>query len=376
MDRDCVTTTVGGRLAGPDHAEGSCDDAFGWARFGSEYQVLAMADGAGSFTGTSACGSWTACAYLTSPYVSRALVGRLLAATSQQEVETVLRSAFGDTYRKVVEAAQLLDVSPELLSTTLQIAVITPRRTFLAAVGDGIFGVDDPEGVRTVLIEEKGDGPANGTTFLAKGVEQPEYVRVGILGPVDAIALLTDGLRYELTHVQQNYLAHIPSFQALWRNVRRGWTNQNVTQFLAGVHEGKDQARDDKSLVLATRCPPTSEPRPLFDIPEGDAEYFMSDKPTHLKSSEKRKGGHSDRNETNGQVGASLAAGGEKKKEPGEISAPDLIGEARLDYNDRPREDTLDADAQESPTLETRGPGESDPSSQPRVSPGGTSGPE
>lgn len=279
MSDACVPRIVGARLAGPQHVDGTCDDAFGWVRFGAEYQVLAVADGAGSSTGTSAFGAWTACDYLTSPDVARDLVGKLLTSPSSQ-AGTVLRGALADAHRGVVQAAQLLGLAPKRLSTTLQLAVITPQATFLAAVGDGIFGVDDEGGTRTVLIEEKGDGPANETTFLASVAEDPDCVRIGVLGPVAAIALSTDGLRYSLTKVQQGYSAYIPVLRALWRNVRRGWVNQNVQEYLQAIHDGNDQALDDKSLILATRCLLDSEPREILRIPEDEIERHVSEKPT------------------------------------------------------------------------------------------------
>lgn len=83
-----IPSIVGGRVTGIKHTKAGegCDDAFAWISFSNGAQVLAVADGAGSVTGTSAWGSWAATQFVTLEPVARSLVEELAAEIGRAHV--------------------------------------------------------------------------------------------------------------------------------------------------------------------------------------------------------------------------------------------------------------------------------------------------
>ena len=100
---------VGGSVTGSLHRRQGrgCDDAFGW-HVDDAVLVAVTADGAGSRPGTSALGAYTAVAAVVA------------AAAEKPQVEPLFEAALG----AVVDAACELGVAPDLLATTLSVAVI------------------------------------------------------------------------------------------------------------------------------------------------------------------------------------------------------------------------------------------------------------
>lgn len=251
------TRTVGARVTGPGHAaEGmGCDDAFSWRQFGDSVQVLAVADGAGSVSGTSAWGSWAATQFATREDVVLPLITDLAKATSDEEVKKILKILFLGALQYVSYHGSRMGVPLPLMNTTLIVAILTPTRTWVAEIGDGIVAIPDDDKAKTILVEEKGDGPANETCFLqvlGKSPDHPAF-RCASLNPVGAMALSTDGLRYALTKITDNYSASPGAIEVLWRNAARGWTETEIEGFLGSIPPEKDPPRDDKTLLIAIR---------------------------------------------------------------------------------------------------------------------------
>lgn len=251
------TRTVGARVTGPGHAaEGmGCDDAFSWRQFGDSVQVLAVADGAGSVSGTSAWGSWAATQFATREDVVLPLITDLAKATSDEEVKKILKILFLGALQYVSYHGSRMGVPLPLMNTTLIVAILTPTRTWVAEIGDGIVAIPDDDRAKTILVEEKGAGPANETCFLqilGKIPDHPAF-RCASLNPVGAMALSTDGLRYALTKIADNYSASPGAIEVLWRNVARGWTETEIEGFLDSIPPEKDPPRDDKTLLIAIR---------------------------------------------------------------------------------------------------------------------------
>jgi hypothetical protein len=75
---------------------------------------------------------------------------------------------------------------------------------------------------------------------------------------VDALALTTDGLRYQVLDDVVANRPFAPFFQAAWAYARRAdATPDAVTAFLDEI---EDQSGDDKTLVLAVRDPSGAAP--------------------------------------------------------------------------------------------------------------------
>lgn len=254
------TRVVGASVTGPSHvlAGLGCDDAFAWRQFGDSALVLAAADGAGSVSGTSAWGSWAATQFVASLPVARNLVLDLAATGETTEAaEPILRLLFSGALQHVAYHTKRLGLTLQETYTTLVVAVLTPGRTWIAEVGDGIVAVPDGDRALTILVEEKGDNAATDTFFLqslARAPMSPAF-RCVALDPVDAVALSTDGLRYQATHVNQDYAAAPGFFEAMWRNVDRGLSSAELGDFLGALPLKSDHPRDDKTLVMAIRAP-------------------------------------------------------------------------------------------------------------------------
>lgn len=251
------TKTVGARVTGPGHAAVGmgCDDAFSWRQFGNSVQVLAVADGAGSVSGTSAWGSWAATQFVTREDVALPLIRDLANATSDEEVKKILKILFLGALQYVSYHGSRMGVPLPLMNTTLTVAVLTPTRTWVAEIGDGIVAVPENDKAKTILVEEKGDGPANETYFLQVLGKSPDHAafRCASLNPVGAMALSTDGLRYALTKISDNYSASPGAIEVLWRNAARGWNEAEIEGFLGSIPPEQDPPRDDKTLLIAIR---------------------------------------------------------------------------------------------------------------------------
>ncbi len=256
------TRIVGARATGPAHARDGrgCDDAFAWRQYGDAVQVLAVADGAGSVSGTSAWGAWAATQFVIHDDVARGLVTDLMRAANRDEAGRSLRLLFLGALRHVAYHASRLRIPLSLTNTTLIVAVLTPLRTWVAEIGDGIVAVADRADARTLLMESKGDGPASDTFFLQLLGRAPEHeaFRYEVVGGLEAIALSTDGLRYQATQVQHDYAAYPGFFETWWRNVDKGMTSEEMKRQIEAFPVERDVPLDDKTLVVGIRTPSPS----------------------------------------------------------------------------------------------------------------------
>ena len=251
---------VGGSVTGSLHRRQGrgCDDAFGWLVDGA-LVVAVTADGAGSRPGTSAFGAFTA------------VQAVLTAARDDPTVEHVFRSAL----LAVEDAAAELGVAADLLATTLSVAVITAEAVEIGQVGDGIAVWGTGDAVQAVAIGERAEH-VNETVFLTSPGALSEHLRTFSTSAdaVDALALTTDGLRYQVLDDVQANRPFTPFFHAAWEYARRDdATPEAITAFLEEV---EDQSGDDKTLVLAVHDPSGTAPatthvsaRPAVGVPTG-----------------------------------------------------------------------------------------------------------
>jgi hypothetical protein len=234
---------LGGSVTGSVHRRQGrgCDDAFGWHVDGAvdgALVVAATADGAGSRPGTSAFGAFTA-------------VQAVLAAAAERPGGTV-EHLFQAALSAVDDAAHGLGVAPDLLATTLSVVLIADARVAIGQVGDGIAVHGAGETVEAVAVGEHGEH-VNETAFLTTPGALTEHLRTFSIAAdaVDALALTTDGLRYQVLDDVPATRPFAPFFHAAWAYARR--TDATPEAVVAFLEEVEDQSGDDKTLVLAVR---------------------------------------------------------------------------------------------------------------------------
>lgn len=254
-----------------------CDDAFAYVVApDGRGVVIAVADGAGSRSGTSALGSFAAC---------RAVVAEasalLVAAGSEASAEPALRRCFATARAAVESYAGQHGLQVRDLATTLAVAVLTPGGAVVAQVGDGIVVCEVDAQAESLVPEEKGEY-ANETVFLTASDALEEHLRVRFLETsIARFALSTDGLRYKILRLQDGGVPFDPFFDAIWQAVAGGsLPPAALSEWLASLD---DQTGDDKTLVagtlvdrpfgestlpaaLASPVPPTPSATPLSPV--------------------------------------------------------------------------------------------------------------
>ena len=115
------------------------------------------------------------------------------------------------------------------------------------------------EAVEAVAVADRREH-VNETVFLTTPGALTEHLRTFATGAdaVDALALTTDGLRYQVLDDVAANRPFAPFFQAAWAYARRADAAPDaVTAFLDEI---EDQSGDDKTLVLAVRDPSGTAP--------------------------------------------------------------------------------------------------------------------
>jgi hypothetical protein len=149
-------------------------------------------------------------------------------------------------------------LSPESMNTTLCVAVLIPGHAYVAEIGDGIVAIMRGDKAETVLTEAKGESAATDTHFLQLLGRNSRHAqwRCDDFGPVPAIALSTDGLRYQATSIKEGYAAHPGFFEGLWGLLKSGKLSRtNLEEWLDKTVSQNDPPGDDKTLLLALRAP-------------------------------------------------------------------------------------------------------------------------
>ena len=255
-----------------------CDDAFAVDVTDDGVLVAAVADGAGSHSGTSAFGSYAACRAAVA--AARAALDSSVLDQSELKLEAVLRNAMGAAVNTIERRAGELDMRPACLSTTLTLAVIAASSAGLAQIGDGVTVIRQQGDVAWVLAEPKLEY-ANLVTFLR--ADTLADVRVLVTESVDAIAISTDGLRYKICNLAEG-TPFLPFFDRLWADLAdKDLDEGQFADFLANID---DQTGDDKTLLIAVRgigpCEfrSSAEPPPARQViaPEFDEATYDADR--------------------------------------------------------------------------------------------------
>lgn len=238
---------AGGSVAGTSHIKDGRggDDAFAfWVSPDGSCVVAAVADGAGSQTGTSALGSFAACGAVMG--AASALASAVLDPVAIVEQ---VRATFAAARSAVQARASELGLPDGALATTMAVAVLRADGAVVAQVGDGAVVCDIDGHARALVKPTKGEY-ANETDFLTRAGGLDDVLLVEhVPGGVRRFALSTDGLRYKILRIQEGYEPFEPFFTATWDHVATGvLTSTGVEELLPTLAD--DQAEDDLTLVV------------------------------------------------------------------------------------------------------------------------------
>ncbi len=241
---------VGASVVGSEHERRGlgCDDAYCYG-VTQDFVVAAVADGAGSVTGTSAWGAYTACQSVLANAMRSRFIREFRSSTAE-EAQELIRMLFEKATEHVHTQARHFGLDSAKLATTLCVALADRERAAFGQIGDGVIAVQTDDGIETLLIEAKDDYP-NATWFLQSDGAYEESFRTVLRPAVTAFALSTDGMTYKITNVATGE-AYEPFFRGSWERVRAGANSANFASLLRSIED--DQTGDDKTMVLATLC--------------------------------------------------------------------------------------------------------------------------
>ncbi|SHU17725.1 Uncharacterised protein [Mycobacteroides abscessus subsp. abscessus] len=221
-----------------------CDDAYAYG-VTDGFVIAAVADGAGSVSGTSAWGSHAA----TQSVLTDALRRRFRRAFHAEPASHAaqMRWLFERALTTVRAQAAAMKLDVPLLSTTLSVVVADRRRAVFGQIGDGVIAAETSGGISTFLTETK-DDYANTTWFLQSDRAFEESFRTATVLDMSAFALSTDGMTYKITNIATGE-PYEPFFRGSWQHVRSGTDSAHFAALMRGIKD--DQTGDDKTMVLA-----------------------------------------------------------------------------------------------------------------------------
>ncbi len=165
--------------------------------------------------------------------------------------------SFAAALAAVREAADGLGAAPGLLATTLSVAVIAGARVAIGQVGDGIAVHGAGDAVDAVAVGERSEY-VNETVFLTTPGALSDHLRTFCTSAdaVDALALTTDGLRYQVLDDVAAGTPFAPFFQAAWAYARRAdATPDAVAAFLDEISEPTRAATTRRSCSPSATRP-------------------------------------------------------------------------------------------------------------------------
>lgn len=222
-----------------------CDDAYAYGVAG-DFLVAAVADGAGSVSGTSAWGAHVACAAVLAHSMQPSFVDGYRSA-SVESAEQMMRWLFSTALAGVHRQADAMGLDVALLSTTLCVALVHADRGVFGQIGDGVIAVESGGRIETLLVEQK-DEYVNTTSFIQSDRALETSLRTAARDDLSAIALSTDGMSYKITNVATGQ-AYEPFFHGCWQHLSDGASVGDFGAMLGGIED--DQTGDDKTMVLA-----------------------------------------------------------------------------------------------------------------------------
>jgi len=244
---------IGVSVQGTSHQKNHlpCQDAHRYRVLPGGAALIAVADGAGS-ADRSDEGAQCAVAE-TIASIEAALAEGL----PQDEAgwQALLTEVFRQARQAVAELAEAENVPSRAFATTLTCAVVSDEWLAVGQIGDGVAVARGEDGELFAVTQPQHGEYANETFFLT--MDEPlQQVQVQVyLRPIQALAVMTDGLIRLAMNVSRNE-PHHPFFQPLLAFAARIEDEAEAQEQLMGfLASDRICARtdDDKTLVLAVR---------------------------------------------------------------------------------------------------------------------------
>ncbi len=217
--------------------------------------ILVCADGAGS-AALSDVGARVACEAVARAVRSDLVEGQTVSAIERDSVLFWLEQA----REALIDESGRRGAPPRELACTLLLAVIGQDGAVFAQLGDGAIVLLEGASYQPVFWPQTGEY-ANTTDFLT----DPDYVRRlnfdRRAGRFDELAVLTDGLQ-RLALDYETRLGHRPFFHPLFQSLRGTEEPDALAEPLRQLLDSpriNQRSDDDKTLILATRVPPSAD---------------------------------------------------------------------------------------------------------------------
>ena len=262
-----MTSPIGWRLAaasvtGSSHRKlgTPCQDSATTRIFhdvsGREILVVALSDGAGS-AARAEFGSSITCSTIAEAaevhFASGGTVEEITVETARRWLSMV-RQAISD--HAVDEGASFKDYACTLLG-----AIVAEDSTAMFQIGDGAIVVHDGDGWAWVHWPQRGEF-ANTTFFVTDESAQTQMAFDNCRGRIEELAAFSDGIE-PLVMQYSTQTVFGPFFDKMFPAVRalaEGGLDEKLSEALAKYLDSPaicERTDDDKTLVLATRRPPS-----------------------------------------------------------------------------------------------------------------------
>jgi hypothetical protein len=229
----------------------------------SEVLVAVASDGAGSAKRAEE-GSALACSLLI--HEMEALFGADADGELSDITKEFLTNWLVSFQREVTIRAEHEELRARDFACTLVAAIIGEQSAVFAQIGDGAIvapSPEEPDEYCYVFWPQKGEY-ANETYFATEPEAHTKLQYNHVIRRIDEVAVLTDGIQNLALHYQTQS-AHNPFFRPVFAWLRPASENEtdrfsaSLATYLASekINQATD---DDKTLILATRRPISSEP--------------------------------------------------------------------------------------------------------------------
>lgn len=236
----------------------NCQDSCACALYGSpdrsDVLIAAVADGAGSAK-CAEKGAAMACAHFVAE-----VKHHLQSDNRVRDLDhDFVRKWLINFQKQLVEESAVEDLVPRDFASTMLAAVIGDDCGVFIQIGDGaivIPGSDEPDVYGWVFWPQQGQY-ANETNFTSdqNGSEKIDFSLIN--GPIDEVAIFTDGLQGLALHYQSRQ-AHTPFFAPIFAWLRAApedYSEKYTASLSSFLNSTKvnDCTDDDKTLLVATR---------------------------------------------------------------------------------------------------------------------------
>lgn len=270
----CITSSV----AGTTHVatETPCQDSNAYAILqassGSQILVAIVSDGAGSAKHGDLGSALVCSLFLKEIETYVANGGEICELTSE-----CFKKWLGNFKEEIIVRANDRALAPRDFAATLLASIVGDNCGVFVQIGDGAIVIpgDEPESYCWVFWPQQGQY-ANETNFATDDGAAARLEFALINAQIQELALFTDGLQ-NLTLEYQSRQAHSPFFLPVFQWLQ-GAEGQELEKFSSALatflnsSKVNDRTDDDKTLLLATRRPKSSD----LNLADADKEQITT----------------------------------------------------------------------------------------------------